>query len=776
MLKFSLDNGIARHWMASAAAVLLGLADMALAQSGPVLGFSPLEPAQVFDAPVRTRANRTYYVMQSQADGMQPLLPETVVEGSQPTEPEPEPTPNPLPQPEPEYEPNSPFNTDYALRDASLSTKTNTPLREIPASIVVVPQQVIRDQAAYRIEDIYLNASGVVQSGNTLNAQSVIRPYIRGFESNVFFRNGLRATAVGSVELLNIQSVEFLKGPASILYGAVQPGGILSYTTKRPFEDPYYNFRQQGGSWDNSRTTIDLNEPLNDDRTALFRINGAYTNYNSFRDYVNGDRVGVAPTLMLLPTENTVVLADFSYSREWVPYDNGVPIGLNNQPLVPSSANFNAINLRGRDLEDFYFALSVVHQFDFMPLTWRSHLLMRQTNAKNETLRPRGGAVGNNAINAGNIAQRYQNEEVTDEGVQFVSDLLLESGNDNFGNTIVAGIDLLHEQSTFSRFRTNAVPQVKIVPNPYVTFTPPTNQPQQLLLGNLNWVGGYVQDQITLGQRFHVLLGGRADHVETNASTDGVSSPEVSADALTGRVGVLYDLTDVISPYFSVSQSFVPQGSGVLDQNNNPLNPETGLQYEMGLKMVSTDQRLWLAMAFYQIKKNNVAVADPTGTFSLPGVSQQSQGFELDMAGELSPTWKIIGNYAYTDTEVTGNLTNPAQIGQRLGNVPLHVARAWITYTAPLDGNWTGFGIGGGPRYQSSSLAFADPSVVLGDFLYFDMGLWYRRAPTLDRRGFYAQVNFFNLFDTDYYVSANTRDLVHPGAPFNVLANFGWEY
>ena len=142
----------------------------------------------------------------------------------------------------------APSPQGYDAPRAAAATRLNVPIIDTPVSVQVVPRRVIEDQAALGLEDVYTNVSGVAESGNTLNAQTEIRPMIRGFDTAVPLRNGLRATTVGAVDLVNIDSVEVLKGPASILYGAIEPGGVLNYVTKKPLMAPRYDVAQQFGT------------------------------------------------------------------------------------------------------------------------------------------------------------------------------------------------------------------------------------------------------------------------------------------------------------------------------------------------------------------------------------------------------------------------------------------------------------------------------------------------------------------------------------------------
>ncbi|QGJ70181.1 Ferrichrome-iron receptor [Planctomycetales bacterium 10988] len=718
------------------------------------------------------------------------MLPPTVVEeertGTEEEQPPQEesfdtpqpPPPTPTPQSQAGESGLGLFNDyQYSVESAPFGTKTDIPISETPFSIQVVPQAVIRDQAAQRLDDVYLNVSGVAEAGNTLNAQSEVLPIIRGFESPVFFRNGMRATSVGSVELLNIESVEILKGPASILYGALQPGGVLNYTTKKPVEGYFYEFNQQIGSFDRFRTTFDINEPVSEDQTLLFRLNGAYTSSNSFRDVIDLERTGIAPSILWRPNKDTELLVDFSWSREWVPYDSGVPLGFNNEPLVPISTFFGDPTYAGRDLEDFFFSTLLTHEFSDQ-LTSRTQFLFHQVNAKNEAIRHRGlrGTVGNEVIRG-----RYQNEDRTDEAVQVVSDIIMKFGSGDIEHTVVYGVDVLYETSDFARHRENT-PNIPVSANPNFRYTPTSTAPDNFLPSEQFWLGTYLQDQITFADDWHLLIGGRFDYVENSSAVDGVSRPNSYDSDFTGRIGLLYDLTDTISPYVSISQSFVPPFSGAVDQTGNQLAPETGLQYEAGIKMESYDKKLLATAAVYRIEKEDVALFDQnffnnTGNIAyIPGVNQRSQGFEFDLLGELNDVMNIIGNYAYTDTATTQNLVDPTVVGNRLGNAPLHISRVWLTYNSPKGSTMEGFGFGGGPRYQSHSLAEFDTSTVLGSYIYYDAGIWYRQPKKCGGPSWQYQLNFYNIFDTEYYARASTRDIVHPGTPFSVIGSIGIDY
>lgn len=181
--------------------------------------------------------------------------------------------------------------TGYRVTNATTGTRTDTPLRDIPQSIQVVPRQVLEDQQIIRVGDALQNVSGVNNLGSYSGYEELIK--IRGFDVNTFqggyFRDGIRLFTFGFPETANLEQIEVLKGPASILFGQAQPGGIVNLVTKKPLNEPYYFLEGTVGNYDTYRGAIDLSGPLNDSGTLLYRLNGFYENAGSFRDFVEGN-------------------------------------------------------------------------------------------------------------------------------------------------------------------------------------------------------------------------------------------------------------------------------------------------------------------------------------------------------------------------------------------------------------------------------------------------------------------------------------------------------
>ena len=667
----------------------------------------------------------------------------------------------------------APSPQGYDAPRAAAATRLNVPIIDTPVSVQVVPRRVIEDQAALGLEDVYTNVSGVAESGNTLNAQTEIRPMIRGFETAVPLRNGLRATTVGAVDLVNIDSVEVLKGPASILYGALEPGGVLNYVTKKPLMAPRYDVAQQFGTNNHLRTTIDATGPLNAGRTLAYRAIGAFEDADSFRDSLHLRRVAFVPSITFRPSERTELFSDFSYSKETLPYDSGVPFGADGQPLVAPSKFFGDPALDGRRLTDAFSTVGVYRRLT-SDLLLRSQFQFHRVHALNESIRHRGigGTPG-----AEQVLRRYQNEDRTDDDYQFVTDVISTIDIGGTKHDALVGFDLAYQDSDFQRFRTN-IPNIPVTGDS-LGYVPPAVQPQEVILGSNRWAAVYAQDQIAAlaDDRLKVLVGARYDTSLGESNRDGVEQPSVESDKLTGRIGAGYKLTGALLAYASVAQSFTPQTPGTVDVNGALLDPQTGLQDEAGVKVELADGRLLSTMSVYQIRKENVPLSDlplfnQTGQIAyFPGVTQRSRGLELDAAGRVSTRVSLFANYSFNNAQTVQNVNLPSQVGQPLGNTPRHLSRLWLAYDAAPG---RGFGGGGGVRTQSSQTMQFD-TLKLDGFTVADLGLWYR-VPVADSRMLRFQVNVDNLFDQEYYVRSSDRSIVHPGAPLEARLTIGVEF
>lgn len=219
----------------------------------------------------------------------------------------------------------------YRGSNTATATKTDTPLRDIPQSIQIIPQQVIKDRGATNIREAVQNVSGVTLSNSSGNRAEQFT--VRGFDTPQFengFRNDFYVNRT-QIELANIDRIEVLKGPASVLFGVAEPSGIINIVTKQPLTTPFSEVSLTTGSYNFFRPTLDVSGPLTDDKKLAYRINIATENAGSFRDRVKTDRFFIAPTLAWQISPDTKIGLEFNYLRDSRPLDRGLVVLNNNQ-------------------------------------------------------------------------------------------------------------------------------------------------------------------------------------------------------------------------------------------------------------------------------------------------------------------------------------------------------------------------------------------------------------------------------------------------------------
>ncbi|MEH2287413.1 TonB-dependent siderophore receptor [Nostoc sp.] len=653
----------------------------------------------------------------------------------------------------------------YSVPDATTATKTDTPLRDIPQSIQVVPQQVLRDQQATRLNDALRNVPGVVSSSGPPGNSESSGFTIRGFNSGITLRNGL-ADPLGdrSLELSNIERVEVLKGPASALFGNGSPGGTANLITKQPLSTPYYALEATVGSYSYYRGAVDLSGPLNDDKTALYRLNVSYKDAGSFIDFAHDKNLLIAPVLSFAIGERTKLSLEGEYisadtNRLWLPAFGTV---LPN----PNGKILRNLNTSGPDRNDNYvhedigrIGYSLEHKFSdnwSLKNAFRAIFYHFETSA---FLRDGTPLVDNRILN-----REFNQGEFNDEAYNLLTDIVGKFSTGSIQHQLLFGFDLSRYDSKYLFNNRSAAP--------IDLFNPVYDRSLGESLGSQNGsslteaLGIYVQDQIALSQNLKLLLGVRFDAFkQTDGDLIANTESSQSGDAFSPRFGIVYQPIEPISLYASYSRSFSPAIGISFD--GSTFEPERSTQYEVGVK-ADLNQRISTTLAFYNLTRSNVLTEDPINQdYSIQTGEQRSRGIEFNIGGEILPGLNVIAGYAYTDAIITED--NTYTPGNHLNNVPKNSFNLWTKYEIQ-SGSLKGLGFGLGLFYVGSRQADLDNSFELPSYFRTDAAIFYKQG----QLG--AQVNFRNLFDVDYFDSARDLLLVYPGEPFTVQGTISWEF
>lgn len=651
----------------------------------------------------------------------------------------------------------------YVVEDATTATKFEAPLRDIPRSIQVVPEQVIEDQNAIRLDDALRNVSGVARD-NTFGG-TADGFLIRGFPADIF-RDGLPEVSGTSVffsirETANLERIEVLKGPASILFGNVPPGGIINLVTKKPLADPFYAAAFTIGSFNQYRPTLDISGPLTPDRNLLYRLNAVYENSSSFRDFTQIERVFVAPVLAGKIGDRTALSFELEYLDDERPFDRGL-VAIGDRPAdIPISRRLGEPS-DVRRVKDLSIGLRLEHEISD---NWTLRNVFRGLFSDNFTRRFEPRFLDEET---GILSREFRIVENDRQGYTFQTNIIGKFDTGPVKHQAVFGLDLSRVLSDEIGFRQRPTTPINIFDPVYGTPLP--NPPLSFSFNSrTDNLGIYIQDLISLTNNLKLLVGGRFDLVD-QASIDNLALTRTVQDdtAFSPTVGLVYQPIQPISLYASFSRSFQPNTA--IAANGSFLEPEQGTQYEVGVKAELLGGRLSSTLAFYRLTESNVGVLDPINPdFFVPIGEQRSQGIELDVVGEILPGWNLIASYAYTNAEITqGDEFGPT--GNRVPNVPFYSGSLWTTYIIQ-NGPAQGLGFGLGFFYVGDRAGDLENTFILPNYMRTDAAIYYRR------KNWRLALNVKNLFNVRYFESsAFGRERITPGAPLTLSGTVSVEF
>ncbi|MEH2333118.1 TonB-dependent siderophore receptor [Nostoc sp.] len=650
----------------------------------------------------------------------------------------------------------------YHVPDTSVGTRTDTPLRDIPQSIQVVPQQVIKDQQATRLTDVLKNVPGVVLGGRSpRDPLNVIN--IRGFSAfSETLLNGVQDRSIGSVGFgSNIERVEVLKGPASVLFGQGGLSGQVNLVTKQPLRDPFYFVETSIGSYNSYSGAIDLSGPLNDSKTVLYRLNASAGTNESFIDFYDQQQYLIAPTVSWQISDRTKLTLEASYSLAEGPYDFGIPaqgsVLPNPNGRIPRNRFLSEPNLNDTSNGAFRIGYNFEHRFSE---NWQARSVFQTSlfRLRRNLVAPFGLQDDLRTIDRG-----VEDFDFDENAYNLDNYVVAKLTTGSIKHELVAGFNL-NKTDTNSKALFNDTTPLNVFNPVYGTATQAT-LPDFALKNTVQQLGFYLQDQITLAENLKVLLGGRFD-IANQKYEDLIAqtSDFKQAEAFSPRVGIVYQPIKPISLYASYSRSF-NQGTSAFGAALP--EPERGTQYEIGVKADLTD-RLATTLAFYDLTRTNLSADDPNDSRRTIQIGEQrSRGIEFDISGEILPGWNIIAGYAYTDAEITKD--NPLTVGNQLNNVPRHALNLWTTYEIQ-SGSLKGLGLGVGAFYYGNRQADLDNTVELPSYIRTDAAIYYKRD------NYRAAINIKNLFDSDYFVSAQNVNRIIPGDPLTIQGTISWQF
>ena len=648
-------------------------------------------------------------------------------------------------------QPNAEGINNYVVTKSSTGSKSDVANKDLPQSITVVGQKIMKEQNNKTVADALTNVAGVTVAQAVpnywYNTSFNIRGFGNGFSSDNIFVNGLWDPCISmSGWVGNLDSIEVLKGPASVLYGNGTPGGSINYVSKKPLSERAFTIGTEIGSWGAKSTDIDMSIPLTDDKKWLSRtiIQNADNHY--FQKDAKLKRFDGSVIVQGQPRKDTV----YTFEVQFHDHDGPSPVGMLpltgtvNPPynLVPYDGNYYNPNTKlhyiGRSI-----SAQVDHQFNSI---WSIRSAFRYSNETTNFYSQGGSTLNLNNLTVNQVWQhRLMRTSVyawdTAANAKFTAWRLKHD--------LTVGFDWAQFDQKIPYYYRGNLPSVSLY-NPIFTSLLPTRimNPMNNYHSWSNRYGSYISDIMELSPKFKVATG------VSFTTLDGVSSHDSGKD---WRVGATYEVTPGVTLFTGYSTSYEPQGTKLSGTKTIYFEPETGNQIEGGLK-VDISNRASVTLAKYRINREDMVYAIPgTNPQEYEQIGKQtSKGFELDASYVLRPGWNLLVAYSHCDARVVKDSTYSS--GSVLPNVPLNSFKLWSTYEFQ-EGPRKGLGFGGGLTRVSRRAVDYDNSLGWMDgYTTIDAEIHYKI------KDWRYSLNLYNLTNEKYWALGSSSG-VYAGTP-----------
>jgi catecholate siderophore receptor len=690
----------------------------------------------------------------------------------------------------------------FKTESTNSATRTDTPLRDIPQIINSVPQSLIRSQAATTLGDALRNVPGISYAAAEGGTQANSVYYIRGFPAGGdIFLDAVRDLGEYNRDLFNIEQVDVLKGPSSLMFGRGSTGGVINQVSKTPGLLGIREIALEVGSEEKKRLTADLNLKTGD--ASAFRLNALWEDSGYYRYPQGVEKLGVAPSFRFGIGERTDVTLSYYYLKTNDVTDYGQPTVFSNAigfrgfwPNADAKTYFGLAQYDRTEHETNMFTVRLDQQLSGTlqlreTLRWASY--KRDVEATIPSVA--GKDINNKTVTAATPTELLQLQRQHDKGRSKVNDddalvsqteLTWKLASGAVKHTVLGGLELARERLNRYSKSIDANPATQALDAP-VVLTPLVNPvdpnvslsfvvggPFQRAISEANTVALYVQDQLEFTPQWKALLGVRWEKYESEAQTVDESGftptnntgPFKRTDnMLSGRAGLIWQPTTAQSYYVSAGNSYNPSGElGVygatgtnLNAINDDLKPEENRGSEVGAQW---DFRggITLRTSLFRNEKINQRITDDTGTTVLGG-KRRVDGIELQATGTITPNWDVSAGMAIMSGEILSASATPAgqnTVGKRPLGVPTEAGNVWTVYR--LGGGWE---VGGGAFWSQEVWMDDANTAQLPEYVRWDATIAYVQ------KKYEIRLNLMNLTDEFYYYGAynNSPSRVLPAAP-----------
>ncbi|WP_027856748.1 TonB-dependent siderophore receptor [Marinobacterium jannaschii] len=667
----------------------------------------------------------------------------------------------------------------YRIEASSMATRTETELEKIPQSVQVIPNELIEDQAARKITDLYQNIAGV-------NAFSYSGVTFRGFRQDEILYDGVKGDPFNGFavpQLFNIDQVVVLKGPAGAMYGGADPGGLINYVTKKPEYEENRQVEVAIGNDSFFSTSLEMTGAANEQETQAYRLGIYNASEEPFRNNTDEDNTIVDLGYRFDFSDETNLVLQYTDIKQALGGARlrGVPVDDNGSFLTDINWNHNEAG-DFQDLNAQVVQARLKHAFDDslqLDLTTRYF--------QNEELQnyhePRG-LVDTNSDGIADFSHRqFRNQKRENEGISITANLVKELSVGDTEHVLLFGGDWYRHdykanlRTAKQQSKDGPVPGLDLQ-NPVYGLTSAADYSLDTLTPTLqdtrsDRYGIYLQDQIALTEQWGLTLGARYDKFDDE---DRIANSSFKDSDVTYRIGTTYNINDTFFPYALYGTGFKPQSASSQSANaGGPFEPETSDIIELGVRTHLLDNRLALNAATYRIRRRNILQADPAGDVNNDGTDDlvsigevESNGFELELTGDLTPNWVATASYAYNDARVkqsSEQTRNSVPDTDKFANAPQNTFGLWTRYGFPAIDSSIAMGVDYVDEQFSLSGQRVKPYSV------------YNLSWQTEYQDWLLQLNVKNLFDKEYASSGFLSRSGHfPGEPRRVYLSATYNF
>jgi iron complex outermembrane receptor protein len=714
------------------------------------------------------------------------------------------------------------YNSDYSFS----ATRTAALNKDIPQAISTITKELITDRQAFQLSDAVKMASGVIPS--SYYNQYAIRGISQNEEGQII--NGMRTRQYYFLQPLtaNIERVEVIKGPASATFASVDPGGSINLVTKKPLAVSRREISISAGSFSTLRGTLDFTGPLNQSKTLLYRINGAYQEAKSYRDLVGNKAFLLSPSFSYIPNDRTAINVEMILSNMSGNLDRGQPIfgavaGVTDLHSTPISMNLAAPNDFFKSKE-FIVMGNLTHRFtehisfttSYMKQTWTEDLQEHRTiNAF--AVDTAGSPV--TSLASMQFVQRKQFWDV--DNINSYFNFNVKTGS--VGHKLLIGYDLnrwhkvkgggqnaargflLKDGSVATSYVKARMADYQLLTIGGVTMPRPNvshfdlNNPSYTIRNVDDYIMNirtalpaalttnnavYIQEQLQW-MKFTVLLSLRHEWFKDITNYKSPNELSFTNSAFLPRIGITYAIDKNVNVYGTYLEGFQPQSNTVtlMPNTGTYLNtsksaalfkPLVSNLKELGVKAAWWEGKLNMTAAVYEIRQQNVLIN--AGIPAFPDSlatrgADRSRGFEIEVAGFILPNWQVNASYSYIDARIIED-SKEALAGARKENTPFNSANLWTRYNFSKTSVLRDIGIGLGLQYSGDKVPWFTRDFKVPAYTLLDMAFYYSPG----KSNMQLALNVNNVMDKTYWIGAQSYLRLFPGAPRNVMLTATYKF